>query len=219
MPPACSQGEIAGVSLRPHLDALRRSAIPTDQALVRRFLAGCMLAMKVERLCETVVSDSPYRIRVEKLAVETRKTVAEDIISIVKRASALADESPHRQQRRRMFAAERERVSGMSPEERWLDLHRSTYRLARRHGADPLQAQSFALETLHRPRSRASGPVRIGRSRAHGRRSGRRRGSRRSTGSGSRAGPDGDGDSDEPARGRQLTQGSSSPFREARRCP
>lgn len=220
MNPAGSQGEIAELLLRRQLDMLRRSTDPTDRLLVKRFEAGCNLAMKATKLYETIAINSPHQTRIEKLVAKCGERVAEDIARIGERASWLAEATPRQRERRRSFAVERERVRGMSREERWRDLHRGAYRIARRHGADPLHAQSFAMETLHRPRSRTSGPVRIGRSRARRQGHGHRRGSRRSTGSGSRAGPDGDGgDSDEPAGGRQLSRGGSSPSREARRCP
>lgn len=194
------------MSLCPQLDALRRSLDPTDQALVQHFQADCTLAIRATKLYEAVGCDSPHRARIEKLAVETRGQVAKDIVRIGERASWLAEATPRQRERRRRFAVERERVRGMSHEERWRDLHCGAYRVARRHGADPLQAQSFALETLRRPRRRIAASVHIGRSRARRQGHGRRRGSRRSTGGGSRAGPDGDGgDSDEPARGRLGT--------------
>jgi hypothetical protein len=213
--PTISQRETAEAPLRRQLDTLRRSADPTDQVLLNRFEAGCKLAMRASKLHEASAPNSPHRARIEKLVAECGERVAEDIAKIGERASWLAEATPRQRERRRNF----ERVCGMSPEERWRYLHRGAYRIARRHGADPLQAQSFALESLHRPRTRTSGPVHIGRSRARRQGHSRRRGSRRSTGSGSRAGPDGDGDSDEPARGRQLIQGGSSPSREARRFP
>lgn len=220
MNPAGSQGQIAELSLRRQLDTLRRSTDPTDQVILKRFEAGCKLAMRATKLHEAIALNSPHRARVEKLAAECGERVAEDIARIGERASWLAEATPRQRERRRNFAVERERVRGMSREERWRDLRHAAYRIARRYGADPLQAQSFALESLHRPRTRTSGPVHLGRSRARRQGHNRRRGSRRSTGSGSRAGPDGDGgDSDEPAGGRQLTRGDSSPSRKARRCP
>lgn len=217
---AASQGEIAEFSLRQQFDILRRSTDPTDQMLIRRFLAGYKLAMKAAKLYEEVACDSLDRERVEKLAAHYGERVAEDIAKINERVSWLAEATPRQRERRRNFSVERERVRGMSAEERWRDLHRTAYRMARRHGADPIQAQSFALRSLQRPRRGASSPVRVGHSRARSRGHVRRRGSRRPAASGSRAGPGGDcGDSDEPAGGRQQPQHASLTHSYRRRWP
>lgn len=86
---------VAGATaLRLQLDALLGSTDPSDQALVKRFQAGCKRAMRAVTLYEEVAFDSPHRAQVKKLVVKCGEQVAEDIARIGERASWLADATP-----------------------------------------------------------------------------------------------------------------------------